>query len=417
MSKKIRAFFCTFIIGFTSLFSDCSEDICLSQYIPCPNWLKDITIGGLINVAAFGSNHTPTTIGTIPKRLGSPSATDLIVPYSNLHATGYIGDWITARLVFAYAQRSPSFVRNPAGGGDVFFAEFAELIFANPKVTHFYGQAGRHYLIFGGLDPSTYNESLTQLLSLSRHTTATIGFKDYYGLSSAFYIFKSLESRRDFFRDTTRVRNYGVALDYTTGVYEDNTGLLFGAGYISNIAGSLFISSTTSHGSDLFKGYFRHPVPAVDLHAKFNYRRFDFFANYIGATRSFNVHDVAFTKNRGRRFIGAKPAAFGINSGVSFKICDYDTRFGLGFQGSKECAAIGTAVGSVASPISGVYGPFFAIGIPEYRYYANYVIHLYPNFDIAFEVLKDYGYKRFNGGTGRNATIGMINLMAKFGAD
>ena len=84
---------------------------------------------------------------------------------------------------------------------------------------------------------------------------------------------RGLELRVAFLRDALHVA-FGFALDYTSEVYEQNRSYQFGVGYLSNIAGSLYISTTRSHKSQLAKGYFVHFVPALDFHAKFTYRHF-----------------------------------------------------------------------------------------------------------------------------------------------
>ncbi len=79
---------------------------------------------GQVNVAGFGSNYTPNTVGVLPNSIGSSSsASALAIQYSRLTADAKISEWVKGLINIAYEQRSPSFIRNPLGGGDVLFVD------------------------------------------------------------------------------------------------------------------------------------------------------------------------------------------------------------------------------------------------------------------------------------------------------
>lgn len=378
-----------------------------------PGWYNRITISGFFTTAGFFSNKTPTTIGVIPSHVGtSPRATDIAIPFAALIAEAKLTDWMTTLFSIAYAQTSPSFLRSPDGGGNSLILEQAFVRFANPLCSPFYAQVGWQYINFGGLElsQSSFIESTVQLMSNTRETMPTIGF-NWLGLDGSVYIFRGLNQVRDI--NSTNARTYGAALsyDHEIGIFKYK----IAAGYISNMVSAYYIASTVAKGSPLNNGYYTEAVHGLDLHASAYYREFDLSLKYIGALNSFALSDLHYTTNGGRTFTGARPAAWGANIGFSFPVCTHKTRLGIGYQGSSQSVALGKASGSVANPVAGVYGNFFAIGMPKLRYYANYNIGINRWSDLGFEAVYDRGYPVSNGGTGRSAGTGIMVLTARFG--
>ena len=375
-------------------------------------WWQRIKLSGNLNEAALFSNHTPTTQGVIPSRIGtSPAATDLVVTFANLSADATLTDWLSTVLAISYAQQSPSFIRSPAGGGNSLFLNQGYFTFANPKVSPWYVIGGRTFVDFGGLDDTSFLESPYQLLTLNRETVLSGGFKDLQGFNASIYTFRGL--RRIDLINTTRINTFGATLGYAYS--NQSMGFDFGAGYVSDILSGLYPSSTVAGGSTLNGGFYHTSLPAIDLHALVRFAPFDASVKYAGATRRASVLDIPFTTNGGVSFRGAEPAAWGVNVGYTFNVFShYSSRLGVGYQGSSESVALGTASGSVANAGAGVYGAFFAIGLPQHRYYANYSINLSKWASLGFEYAHDVGYGVNNGGTGRSSDIGVAALSLKF---
>ena len=350
-------------------------------------------------------------MGTIPAILGSPSATDIFVPFAALTADAKPTAWLQGLLTLAYGQQSPSFYPSPPGGGNVVYVDQAYVMLADQKVTPLYAKLGRQFIDFGGLDTSSTIQSTPMLLSLTRETAATVGFTDVMGFSGSVYVFRGISQITDF--DTTSVRNYGGSLKYehTIGCFTWD----IGAGFVNNIASALYTSSTFANNSNLGnKNAYVVAVPGLDLHSNIKLAAFDASFKFIDALHAFSVNDVPFTKNGGTTLIGAKPAAWGANLGYTFLTFHCKSRIGIGYQGSRDAIALGTAPGSVARTISGIYGPFYAIGMPKTRAYANYAIDFTRWMNVGLEIDKDWSYDVNNGGTGRNATIVDLQLIAKF---
>lgn len=372
-------------------------------------WYDQTVFTTSIQGVGFISDHTPTTFGVIPSTIGSsPRASDLAIYFAKLGADTTLSDWFKTNLTLGYTQRSPSFIRSPPGGGDVFFVDKAYIAIQNPHVTPIYFKFGRQFIPFGGLDSTSVFESTTQLLSLSRFTFATLGL-NYQGFDGSFYMFRGLSQLQD--QNTTQARNFGASVQY--GQTLNRFDYLVGGGYLNNIAGALYTQTTLANNSNLGNNHaYTRAVAGLDLHANFNFKPFDAGIKYIDALSRFTASDVPYTTNGGTTLIGAKPAAWGVNAGYSFPVLQHPTRAGLGYQGSSQAVALGTAMGSVANATAGIYGTYFAIGLPRNRYYANYLFTFFKGVGLTFEVDHDIAYGSSFGGTGKQATIALAQLAA-----
>ena len=371
-----------------------------------------VTLGGEINVIGFSANHTPTTMGAAPSNVGSPHASDVDVSFATLFADAKLSDFAKAFIQASYSQSSPSFLRSLPGGGDVFFLDKGYVTLANSSYTPFYIKAGRQFLDFGGVDKSSYLESFTQLLSLPRATTFTAGFKNIHRFDGSLYAYQGLSSVNDS-SNSNRIRDYGLSFNYHQT--EQPMSYQLGAGYLSNMANALYVSSTKARSSNLGNNNaYNRAIPAIDLHGSVKVKAIDVRIKYIGALRRFNVNDIPYTRDGGSTFVGAKPAGWGMHVGYSFPLLAHDSHVSVGYQGSKEAVALGTASGSSSTSVSGTYGNFFSIGIPQRRYYVNYAVDFHQLLRVGAELAEEGSYSATNGGTNRNGLIGLLMLTAKF---
>ena len=122
-----------------------------------------------------------------------------------------------------------------------------------------------------------------------------------------------------FSTNSNRIRDYGLNIDYNKN--DPLFSYQLGAGYLSNLANTLYVSSSKALSSNLGnKNLYVHAVPALDLHGSFKVKPFDIIVKYIGAFQTFNVNDIPYTRNGGNTIVGAKPAAWGMNLGYSFPL-------------------------------------------------------------------------------------------------
>lgn len=375
------------------------------------SWQNRLTFSGGANVGAFVSDYTPTIRGVIPSNIGdSPAASDVNITFATFGVDAKLAEWLSTKVALSYGQQAPSFIRSPAGGGSL-FVDQAFITVADPSKTPFYFIGGRKFLNFGGLDDTSFLESPYQLLTLNRQTLLSTGFTDLRGFNASAYVFRGLNNNNS--QNTTRANNYGFTLGFAH--HNQSNEFDVGAGYISDLLNGLYPSSTVANSSTLNNGYLHNTLPAIDLHAKAKINHCDASVKYASALKNASVLDVPFTTNGGISFRGAKPAVWGVNGGYTFNIfSSHQSRFGVGYQGSSESAALGRTAGSATNAVSGVYGTSFAIGMPQKRYYTNYTVTLVKWAKLGFEYADDVGYSVSNGGTGRAASIGVAMLSATF---
>src|SRR5207244_4253570 len=104
---------------------------------------------------------------------------------------------------------------------------------------------------------------------------------------------------------------------------------------------------------------------------------FDGAVHYAAALKRFNTLDLTYNGS------GAKPAAWGVDLGFSFPVMDHTSRFGVGYQGTKEALSVGQATGANGSTRT---------GLPKTRFLANYVVNLSKCTDLGVEVYNDKAY-------------------------
>lgn len=378
-----------------------------NPYLIVPQHLvKRFYFTGSVRVTGFASNHTPTTVGVIPSYAGrSPGATDINLTTAMLTANIELNDWITSVISMAYSQTSPSFIRSPLGGGDTFVVDRAYVKFEKEKCSPLFIKIGRYFVPFGGLDTSNYLSSSTQLLSLNRETLFAVGIDNWYGLHGYLYAFRGLRSVN---QNDTHVNSFGILINFENNI--DNFNYELGASFLNNITSGLYAKSTVARGSPLDADFFTRPIRGIDLHAAVSWDPFDASIKYVGALNTASVADIPITRDGGKTFRGAKLSGWGINLGYQFTVMCHQTRLGIGYQGSREAVSIGRAPASSPNDIAGPYGNFFAIGIPQLRYFANYNFNIVDRADVAFELDYDKGYSSKYGGTGRSTVIGLLVL-------
>src|SRR3990167_282408 len=370
-----------------------------------------IIFGGEVNVVGLASNRTPTTVGVAPASVGSPHVSDIDVYLATLFANATLSSWAKAFIQASYSQSSPSFLRSLPGGGDVFFLDKGYVTIADSTRTPFYMKVGRQFLDFGGISDWSFLESFTQLLSLTRATTLTAGFMNFHHFEGSLYVYQGLSAVSDS-NNSNRIRDYGLNFNYHQ--IKRAISYQLGIGYLSNLSNSLYVSSTKALNSNLGnKDDYTHAVGAIDLYGNVNIHAISVGMKYIGALRAFSVNDVPYTRNAGSTFIGAQPAVWGMYVGYALPLFAYDTQIKIGYEGSKESVAVGTASGSTANSISGVYGKFFAIGLPKTRYYINYKVDCHQSLSVGVELAQEGSYYASNGGTNRNSWTGLMMLIAR----
>jgi hypothetical protein len=350
------------------------------------DWFNRITLSGMVNVDGTYGNRSPT-------RQSNGSVSNLAVNNANIFLDAAVNDWTNVHLNLQHRDNLSSSITPPSlANQDTDFDE-AYVTIGNFAQSPLYLRAGREYVPFGVYDRYPIVMNPTQLLSETRATAAQVGFVSPMGIYGSAYGFRGLAKTGDATRDQARVQNYGFDLGY--GYCADAWGLKLDAGYLRNMNDVNDVAVNRSS--------YQEQASGLSLHAGVNVQQFDFKGDYVTALQNFNVSDLSRGTTPAK---GAKPTAWGLEAGLSFPVANNHTsRLAVGYQRSKDSVAVGTTTAGDSGA---------TIGLPKNRWYGDYVVNVSKWTDVGFELYRDQAYSRSNGGSGSNATVGVVRLGVKF---
>ncbi len=243
----------------------------------------------------------------------------------------------------------------------------------NLDKTPFYFTAGQIFVPFGRYSTAMVSAPLTTVMSRTKARPFILGYKSQTdtGPIAAIYGFRS---------DTTL--GNGAA----GGV---NLGYIYDATYFNGEIGGSFISSMDDAGGMQFTGAapgttfggfssitngseMVKKIPAVGVHGTLHVDRFNFTAEWIGATTAFRPEDLSFN---GR---GARPQALQLEGGMTFRNFDKPASIALGYQWSQDTLALNLPNRRIA----GVYNISIwkdTVESLEYRHDINFRKNQYAN--------------------------------------
>lgn len=380
-------------------------------------WFNRITVSGQANVDGAYGTRSPVTFDNGVN--GSKYVSDLFVQNANLYIDAQASDWTKVHVGLVYGQAANNFLPIKAGyyQGHHDIIDEAYVNIANFAKSPFYFKAGKQRVLFGDYTPyADITPSLTQLLSETTAVAATVGFVDASGVNGALYTFRGDNSNDLAGTGQTRVQNGGASLGFNH--VGNNWGMKLGAQYLRNMADVNYINQSLNNSS--FAPDYQRAVGGLAANASVTAAGFDASAKYVTALQKFNPANLAYEVNTSYNVltgtttyepVGAKPAAWGVDVGYSFPVMGHTSRFGLGYQGSKQAEML-----SMLSVSPTVY-PSVAIDpvtTPKTRYLANYTVNVSKFTDLGFEVRNDRAYGTNDYGTGNNATTGTVRLSVKF---
>jgi hypothetical protein len=195
-----------------------------------------------------------------------------------------------------------------------------------------FGTLGQFYLPFGQYSTYMLSAPLPEFIGRVRQRAIAIGYhpeQGFYGIGYVFQGDANVSSRT----------NGGINLGYKGS--HGNLKTNFTVGLISDLAEAGGLQSTIAPGNFPFTGFgtslatekLVHSVPGFDAHASIGYNQYTFLAEYVTATRSFDVLDLNFNG------FGAKPSALNLEGNYSFTLCDKPANFGIAYQITRQALA------------------------------------------------------------------------------
>lgn len=295
--------------------------------------------------------------------------TDLDLTRAELDLLANINPWVTGLVTVAY-DNAP-LLPSPGGlrvANSRFFLSRGFVTVGNLNQTPVYGTFGQIYVPFGRYASNLLSPPVTLKLGRTTGRALLLGY-DQQGLNASIYTFHG-----DGFDRDTGLNQWGVNLSYKRA-YQDYK-VNVGASYIANIVDAKGMRQEwVKCGSRGVMGALVKRVPAMDFHGEFSKGPYDLFAEYVGATESFNPEDLNF------HYHGARPQAAHLELTYHPKMVKPST-------------------------ISGGYSRSWqTFNIPEQSWFVVYNTSLLKNTTQGLEYRHDLANKRSNPGKKNSNTV------------
>jgi hypothetical protein len=333
--------------------------------IPVPN-RPIISVSGGVEGRAIVANdyHSSTT-------------TDFDLSRAEIDIIGEIEPAVTAAMVISYENGTlPDMIRihNSRIKLDRGF-----ITIGNLNKCPVYFTLGQIAVPFGDFTSYMVTLPMTNLLGKIKQRAAVLGFYQN-GLYASAYGFQG-DTHVDHEVDMIKRGGFNAGYEFQHGKISGN----FGAGYTGNIAESLTMQET---GFPLFTGFegqeeLHNRVPAVDVHGMLVFgqqgeSQLDLAAEYIGATKDFDLYDMMFNHH------GAKPAAADFEAQYEFKVMNKPSAFAIGYGKTWEA---------------------LAVNLPESNYYASAHTSLWKDTIESIEFRHDKYYTSHDSASGLHSQM------------
>lgn len=259
---------------------------------------------------------------------------DFTLGTGELDVAAAVNQSVEAYMAIAYDE-SPPAIGGPRVSNSAFDLSMGFVNIGNLDKSPFYFTGGQLYAPFGRYSTAMISAPLTLRMARTLTRPFIFGYKSQHdgGPYAAVYGFKS-----DTILGNTGVGGVNAGYIFAQG---DMVGDL-GGGYISNIANAAGMQDTGVPPGTVFGGFgsvtngseFVRRVPAANIHANVSIDRYNFAAEWVGATESFRTQDLSFNG------LPAKPQAIQLEAGATFVAFDRPASVGLGYQWSSEALAL-----------------------------------------------------------------------------
>lgn len=348
------------------------------------DWFHNVSVSGKVNVDGSWANYTPTNTSIYDS---NKTYSDMNIGSANLFLDGDVNCWTRVHVGLAYWQgHNSNNAQAYLGSADTVNVDEAYGVVSNFAVSPVYARIGKQRVAFGTYTPFPIVASFTQLLSEKAQNALTLGFNDASGFNGALYTYNGVNKASD--NTKRRLNTGGAQVGYVGSVADVSYDV--NAAYDNNMADANYIAKSADFNTN---GYTKR-VGAVSLHGGAAYRDFFGSADYVTAGSRFDSADVAYNS------AGAKPRAMDLVAGYKVASFGMPSKVSLGYAQSWQAVGLGNTT--------------TFDNMPRKRVLGQYDVDLGRTANVALQVRNDRDYKADVGGTGKNATTGIVRATFKF---
>lgn len=259
---------------------------------------------------------------------------DVDLSRAEIDVVGEINPWITTAILVTYdSSKLPDSSRVTNSGLQV---NNGFITLGNLDKVPLYFTIGQIFLPFGDYSNFMVTTPLTSMLGKTKQRAAVLGFFKE-GFNASVYTFQGDTHVSD---SVDTLKRGGANLSYTFKRNDVKVG--FGVGYIGNLAESQGMQ-TTYLPVDQFPGFSNNEnmfkrAPAINIHGRCEIgkpgNQFDFLAEFVGASRHFDVSDLTFNSQ------GAKPTALDLEGQYEFLAWTKPASISIGYGRTWQALAL-----------------------------------------------------------------------------
>jgi len=337
------------------------------------DWFNRIAIDGGVNMdTKFGSRNTAYN-GENTARFSLNNVA--------LNLKADINDWTKAFVGLNYDNASAGYdVIDQSAGLNL---EQGYITFANASQLPFYAKLGKQFVDFGSYTIHPLTQPVTQVLTESLQTGATVGFDAPLDMVSTFGSVYTFDNTAHISTHNNPTYNYGGRLGL--GQTNDQLGWNVSADYIYDFTGVGQVDASLTTANTYVSR-----VAGGAVNANVNSGPFTLGARYVKALQSFNVADIAST-TAGK---GAQPWAADITAGYGFNAMGDDQKVTVGYGATRDAVNV---------------------LLPRSRWTAAYDVSVLKNATVGAEFDHDVAYSVKDGGTGNSNNEVGVRVGVKFG--
>lgn len=312
------------------------------------------------------------------------SKTDVNLSRAELDVIAEAGPWTTASMIINYEDKRDTNYSNTVARSNHSRIRLDRGFLTIGQLNKFpiYATIGQMYASFGKYASYMVTTPPTQILGRVKDRMLTIGYNQFGVYAQIYGMSGETQSKTG----SEIIKHSGFDLGYKLFEH-DNFVMDLGAGVLGCLAESegmqnnVFGKKVSSSGTNPSGGeIITSRVMGINGHIEVDfYNAYTVLAEYIGASKAYDVTDLAFNGH------GARPQAFDIQGAYRFKVINRPSTIFAGFSLTEQA---------------------LALDVPKQSFFAGYTMSIIKNTLASIEYRHDINYSLGDTSTSNNTSIG-----------